>query len=382
MSATLPVTVVIPAWERERELASTLASVTRQSAPPAEVVVVDDGSSDRSADVAAEHGARVVRHDENRGVSAARNSGIDVATHDWIAFLDSDDEWLPGHLERLWRHRGHHLLVAAAGLWVQRPGRDHHLWGVPGRRARVLDDPAALVHDDVIPLSAALVRRDATLAAGGFDTRLTHAEDLDLWIRLLERGSAVLLPEVGVVYRLHEGQATRDAAAAEEGHRHAVLAYADRPWWPRHALARWETASAWDRLRAARIRSERAAAVTALARRPQRLPMLAALFAHRLRLRRWGGRLDHRGRPAVALLPGAAGLPPGPDALRVDLRHRRWARWLGPLLRRPPAAATCTGPAQRLALRLLRIPEAATLARDSGRPGSREPAPDRADVVA
>ena len=99
MSATLPVTVVIPAWNRARELPAALASVARQTAQPAEVVVVDDGSTDRTAEVAAAHGARVVRHEENRGVSAARNSGIAAASHDWIAFVDSDDEWLPRHLQ-------------------------------------------------------------------------------------------------------------------------------------------------------------------------------------------------------------------------------------------------------------------------------------------
>jgi GT2 family glycosyltransferase len=382
VSATLPVSVVIPAWERARELPAALASVARQSARPAEVVVVDDGSSDRTAEVAAAHGARVVRHDDNRGVSAARNSGIEAATHDWVAFLDSDDEWLPRHLERVWAHRDAHVLVAASGLWVRRRGRDHHLWGVPGRRPRVLDSPAPLVHDDIIPLSAALARRDAVLAAGGFDTSLTHAEDLDLWIRLLERGSAVVLPEVGVVYRLHAAQATSDVGAAAEGHRRAVLAYAQRPWWPRHALARWETAAAWDDWRRTRSGGARAAAARRLLRRPLRLPLLAALFARRLRLRRWGGRLDDRGRPVVALLPGAAGVPSALDAMAFDLRQESTPRWLLSLIRRPPAAASSSGALQRLGLRLLRIPEAAAAAPGSGGPGAREPAPDRAGVAA
>jgi GT2 family glycosyltransferase len=382
VSATLPVTVVIPAWDRARELPAALASVARQSARPAEVVVVDDGSSDRTAEVAAAHGARVIRHDENRGVSAARNSGIEAAAHDWVAFLDSDDEWLPRHLERVWAQRHGYVLVAASGLWVRRPGRDHHLWGVPGRRPRVLDSPAPLVHDDIIPLSAVLARRDALLAAGGFDTRLTHAEDLDLWIRLLERGSAVVLPDVGVVYRLHAGQATTDVGAAAEGHRRAVLAYARRPWWPRHALARWETAAGWDELRRSSGGRARAAVAQSLLRRPQRLPLLVALFARRLRLRRWGARLDDRGRPVVALLPGAAGAPSGVEALLVDLRDLSAPLWLLSLVRRPPAAATSAGALQRLVLRLLRIPEAGTLVSDSGRPGAREPAPDRAGVAA
>jgi GT2 family glycosyltransferase len=382
MSATLPVTVVVPAWNRARELPAALASVAHQTARPAEVVVVDDGSTDRTSEVAAAHGARVVRHDENRGVSAARNGGIAATSHDWIAFLDSDDEWLPRHVERLWAKRQGHVLVAASGLWVRKSGRDHHLWGVPGRRPRVLDSPAPLVSDDIIPLSAVLARRDALLAAGGFDTRLTHAEDLDLWIRLLERGSAVLLPDVGVIYRLHAGQATGDVHAAEEGHRRAVLAYAGRPWWPRHALARWETAAAWDELRRSAGGRSRGIAVRRLLRRPQRLPLLAALFAHRLRLRRWGGRLDDRGRPVVALLPGSGGVAPGMDAMTIDLRDQTCPRWLLSLLRRPPAAAIGGRPLERLALRLLRIPQASELPLESDGASASEPAPDRAGVAA
>jgi GT2 family glycosyltransferase len=370
MSGQLPVSVVIPAWEREGELPAALASVAAQSARPAEVIVVDDGSSDRTPEVAAELGARVLCHDRNRGVSNARNTGIDAAAHDWIAFLDSDDEWLPGHLERLWAHRDGHVLVAAAGLWVRAKGRDHHLWGVPGRRPRVLTSPASLVHDDIIPLSAALVSREAVEAAGGFDARLTHAEDLDLWIRLIERGSAVLLPEVGVVYRLHASQATRDVDAAAEGHRRAMLAYARRPWWPRHALARLETAAAWDALRGSTTRRERVSAARTLLVRPRRLPFLGRLLARRLRLRRWGSRLDDRGRPVVTLLPGVTA-PPGIDAHLVDLRSQSGLRWAAALVRRPPSAALAGGAFQRLVLRALRIPAApparvqAARARDS-----------------
>jgi Glycosyl transferase family 2 len=361
VSCATPVSVVIPAYDREHELPAALDSVARQSVRAAEVVVVDDGSSDRTGEVAAQHGARVVRHPANRGVSAARNSGVEAAGHDWIAFLDSDDVWLPGHLERLWGLRDGHVLVAAAGLWVRRPGREHHLWGVPGRRPRLMRDPASLVHDNVIPLSAAMVHRPAFSAVGGFNERLRHAEDLDLWLRLLEDGTALLSPDVGVVYRIHPGQATRDVASAHAGHRGMMLAYAGRSWWPRRAAARWETTAAWDDLRRAQSAGDRRGAIRAgrrLASRPQRLPLLGALFLRRLRLRRWGGRHDDRGRPVVALLPGAREPPPTDAILLVDLRDRRWGLWLLDLARRPPEAAACGGAVQQALARLLGVPPA------------------------
>src|SRR5919108_5973128 len=93
-----------------------LAGVFAQKPPPAEIVVVDDASTDGTAAVAEEMGARVVRHEENLGEGAARNSGIAAATQPWLALLDSDDEWLPHHLETLWRGRGDHLVVATSAM--------------------------------------------------------------------------------------------------------------------------------------------------------------------------------------------------------------------------------------------------------------------------
>jgi glycosyltransferase involved in cell wall biosynthesis len=116
-----PVTVVIPAYERAALLPRALASVAAQTRPPAEVVVVDDGSSDDSAAVAERLGARVIRHERNRGVSAARNTALEEAAGEWVAFLDTDDEWLPHHLEELWSARGDHAAVAHTAVWSPTP---------------------------------------------------------------------------------------------------------------------------------------------------------------------------------------------------------------------------------------------------------------------
>jgi glycosyltransferase involved in cell wall biosynthesis len=293
----------------------------------------------------------VIRHERNRGVSAARNTGLDAATGDWVAFLDTDDEWLPHHVEELWDSRGEHAAVAHSAVWVERPGREHHAYGVAGRRPRVLRGPAPVVADNFIPLSASLVRREAALGAGGFDTRLSHAEDLDFWIRILERGTVLVLPRIGAIYHVHGDQATGDAAATMGGHREAVARYRDRPWWPRRAPATLEVRAAWDELRRSRPRPQ----LLWLLARPRRAVLLARLLIRRFALRRAGARVDERGRPVVVLLPGAAPPPYGAGLHLVDLRDVRLGRRLASLATRAPSAAVCTTFPQLLLCRLLGI---------------------------
>src|SRR5215211_6644419 len=112
----LPITVIVPARNRSVRLVPTMASVAAQRRRPAEVIVVDDASTDDTPDVAVRLGARVIRHDRNRGTAAARNTGVLAATQPWVALLDHDDEWLPGHLDALWNLRGKYPLVANSAL--------------------------------------------------------------------------------------------------------------------------------------------------------------------------------------------------------------------------------------------------------------------------
>jgi hypothetical protein len=204
------------------------------------------------------------------------------------------------------------------------------------------------------------VRRAAAERAGGFDTALTHAEDLDFWIRLLEQGSVQLLPEIGAIYHVHPDQATTDAAATVEGHRRAIGRYRERPWWRRAAPAAVEVRVTWDELRRGHARGDRAAArrrLEWLLARPGRALLLARLLARRFALRRAGARVDDRGRPVVALMPGAA-RPTGDDSVHwVDLRGLPAGRRLASLVRRPPSAAVCATPTQRALCRLMGVPQ-------------------------
>ncbi len=124
-SQPLPISVVIPVLNRELALTRALTSVAAQRRPAAEVIVVDDGCTDASAAVAARLGARVVAHERNRGQVAARNTGIAAARQPWLAFLDSDDEWLPDRLQELWELRNGALFVTSSSINCRLdPGRD------------------------------------------------------------------------------------------------------------------------------------------------------------------------------------------------------------------------------------------------------------------
>src|SRR5688572_2836188 len=99
------VSVVIPVYNRARCIGRAIASAVRQALPPLEIIVVDDGSTDDSCEVVAAISAqepriRLLRQDSNRGGAAARNVGLMAARAEFVAFLDSDDEWLGDHLER------------------------------------------------------------------------------------------------------------------------------------------------------------------------------------------------------------------------------------------------------------------------------------------
>ena len=211
---TLPVTVVVPAYRATETLARALASARGQEpSPPAEILVVDDGSQDGTAALARECGATVLVHEHNRGLAAARNTAVAAATQPWLAFLDADDEWLPHHLATLWPLReGHDLVAGSAIVWDPAPQRTRYHGPVrSARTARRGRRSRCWPIENYIAISAALARTEAVRAAGGFRP-YAAAEDLDLWARLLTAGSAAVVPAVTIVYHVHPGQMSADDA--------------------------------------------------------------------------------------------------------------------------------------------------------------------------
>ena len=246
---TVPVTVVIPAYNRERMLARALGSALAQQPEPAEVIVVDDASTDGTAAVAEEMGARVIRHEHNSGEGAARNSGLASARREWIALLDSDDEWLPGHLAALWRGRGDHVLVATSAMRRAGGPQPDRLHGPAGRRPLLLRSPADILFpENPVPVSAVMFRREAAGKAGWYSP-LPHCADFDYLLRLLEHGTGIVLPDVGSIYHVHTGQVSHQRERMKEAHLTISRSYADRPWYSRTQVRRWRAAMAWDMFR-------------------------------------------------------------------------------------------------------------------------------------
>jgi glycosyltransferase involved in cell wall biosynthesis len=353
--APLPVSVVIPAYRRPDMVERAVRSVLRQSRPADEVIVVDDASGDDTGARAEALGARLITHEQNLGEGAARNTGIEAARHDWVALLDCDDEWLPEHLATLWAQRNGHALVGTAVLATRPDSNEHRVFGWTGRRLREFTGPAEVtVPENTFPPSAAMLSRDAALAAGGFRD-LERAADLDLWVRLLENGTAVAIPDVTAIYHLHAGQVSADPRQMFEAHSAVLDAYADRPWCTRRLRLRHEGVTAWDTARTQN--GSVVSAVALLARRlanPQRAIGAAQLLAARFRRRRRAARFATGGIPSVALLPGCP-IDPATVPGAVDLRAGGTGRALLRLLRRPTARAYVRGTAGALLVRALGI---------------------------
>lgn len=212
------ITVVVPVFNGERYLAAAIESALAQTYEPVEVIVVDDGSTDRSAAIAAQYGVRVLRQ-PNRGVSAACNAGLEAARGEMIAFLDADDLWPPDRLELQARHllgrpdlgfvMAHAVQFLEPG--VQRPDWLTHEWlarvrsmGATHPRSRREDVTAP-----VTPPRTALARTAVFRQVGGFDEDIDMGEDLDWLMRATDAGFRhELLPDVVLHQRLHSSNAS------------------------------------------------------------------------------------------------------------------------------------------------------------------------------
>jgi glycosyltransferase involved in cell wall biosynthesis len=185
------VSVVVPVYNRARTLARALSSILAQTFPDFELIVVDDGSTDDSAGVAEGFGdsrIRVLRHPENRGVAAARNTGIGAARGNYVAFLDSDDEWLPEKLK-----------IQIDALEAE-PGTtrlyctDYFLHRIAsGQESVRAPRPLTMTQRDLLwgcgvsPGATLLAPRALFKAVGPFDETLTRFEDWDWLLRCTRR---------------------------------------------------------------------------------------------------------------------------------------------------------------------------------------------------
>jgi len=206
------VSVVIPTWNCAAYLPQALDSVLAQTRPVDEILVVDDGSTDATSAILApyiDRGIRVLRQ-ENQGVSAARNRGVHESRGDWVAFLDADDVWVPEKIawQLEWVQHDPSLALVSGHAWfwnVEADTRSRMTFGWGRRDAR----REIAVRNTIGNTSLVLVRRNLLLELGGFDRSLRFGEDWDMWIRVLERGSAALVPRPLLLYRWHAASNSR-----------------------------------------------------------------------------------------------------------------------------------------------------------------------------
>lgn len=200
------VSVIIPTYNRAGMVPLAIESALAQEYPDLEVLVVDDGSTDATADVVRRFPVRYVRQ-ANRGIASARNRGLHLATGDLVAFLDSDDLYLAGRLRDQVPYFLRWPETVLVYSWFSI--RDQGGRVCPGRRCRLSGSIGRELLGKSMegPLATAtvMVRRDAVLVIGGFDEDFQLAEDTDLWCRLARTGSVGLVPKVVAEIRPHGG---------------------------------------------------------------------------------------------------------------------------------------------------------------------------------
>ena len=227
----LPVTLVIPAYRAETHIARAVGSVRRERCVPEEILVVDDASPDRTAEVAAAAGASVLRLEQNGGPSVARNRGAAAARMPWIAFLDADDVWLPGKLAAQWVALcswpdaafcfTDYDALYADGHVVAREAAAHPGYALLRPDARAGDAvrfdresfARAFVRSMFIRQSSIVVNRDLFLRSGGYDTALRLAEDYDLLLRLAALGPVTAVERSLVGYHRRNDSLSADPVA-------------------------------------------------------------------------------------------------------------------------------------------------------------------------
>jgi glycosyltransferase involved in cell wall biosynthesis len=196
------VSVIIPTYNRTALVQEAVASVLAQTYRDFEVVVVDDGSTDGTTAALADYQeVQVHRHRRRRGVAAARNTGVAAARGQWLAFLDSDDLWLPDKLTRQMAH-----LDNQPGLWLSQTDETWVRRGVrvnkPVSHRKVggrIFGPS--LKRCMVSPSAVILHRRLLEAHGGFDESLPAAEDYDLWLRLTWRYEVGLVATPLVIKR-------------------------------------------------------------------------------------------------------------------------------------------------------------------------------------
>lgn len=251
MKLVAPVSVVIPCYRCAATIGRAVESVLRQTLPPAEILLIEDGSDDGGATLAAlqqlerlhpQAGIRIIQLPQNSGPSVARNTGWEAASQPYVAFLDADDAWHPRKIERQSALMSAHPKIALCGHGHQLLRDAHALpdWPLPADSGFHRISKTALLFSNRFITPSVMLRRDLPFR---FAAGQRHMEDHLLWLEIVCSGQTVaLLPEpLAAIYKPSYGVAGLSASYREMGmndvanywrlHRKGCLSWPSSMFW-------------------------------------------------------------------------------------------------------------------------------------------------------
>ena len=202
------VSILMPVYNGEKYIAQAMDSVLSQTFRDFEFIIIDDGSSDKSAEIIKSYNDKRLRHianSTNLGLAGARNRAIEVSNSDYLAWLDCDDISLPNRLMEQVALLDAHPKIGLCGTWVRTLGLiPEHIWRYP-------TDPGVvrgrMLFDDPVATSSVMMRRSCLAAEElQFNPRFPPAEDYDLWERISRINGVCNIPKVLTLYRIHPNQ--------------------------------------------------------------------------------------------------------------------------------------------------------------------------------
>jgi glycosyltransferase involved in cell wall biosynthesis len=203
------VDVIIPTYNRAYLLSVAIKSVLKQTFTNFDLIIVDDASTDETLQVVQRFNdkrIKYIRHNHNKGGSAARNTGLDASRSEYIAFLDSDDEWLPNKLQKqMDLFRKSNDQIGLIYTWLAHIYEDGQIKYSKPRIENAYKK--LLVNNFVGSSSSGVIKRDVLSFANGFDESLPARQDMDFWVRIAEHFELNCVPEVLVkIYHRQSGE--------------------------------------------------------------------------------------------------------------------------------------------------------------------------------
>jgi glycosyltransferase involved in cell wall biosynthesis len=220
------ISIVIPAYNRADKIEASIKSVQDQTYPHWEIIVSDDGSKDNTKAVVEkamvrDHRIQLISREKNAGAQAARNAGIRASKGEWIAFLDSDDQWLPDSLERRLKiAMRENVPVVHSNAYILHPGREKEIYRVPPLAGQVYQK---VLCGEGPMFPCLLVKKSALEQIGLLDESIPSYQEWDTAIRLAKLFAFGFEPEPTFIYDYRTDNAiSRDATRAGRGYEKIV----------------------------------------------------------------------------------------------------------------------------------------------------------------